>query len=739
MADVAQLGLAVDSSQVKSATAALNQLNAASSSAAKGADQLASSSAKSDTVMRAIAASAKRMNVSTEEMEKRFDAAAAARNKLNAASQTAVKGMTTLSDQTQKVANDNKSLGQQTDKTTGSLNTFATRFTRGLIAGIAIQGVRDLVRSLVDLNAQLAATADISQRVGTTGAKFQGLQTAASYKGVGNDTFNSAMLGFNQQIDLARHGLGDLQTLLRSNGKTVSDTATTFGVVADLVKNAGSEAEKFSILQQAGLPATREFAKLMEQGGASINKQADAAGKLSQQQLDDAKRINDAWNKGWTDFENWGKRAVVNVLTKMGELGTSLAGAYLTPRGQGIVDLKKGGGSQLSQDQANSFYDSVGLGTSTRVVGAGATKPPPTFDPALAKQQIALEQQRLGLLSPLATAEDVVKAKQLEINAAALNNVGISKQQADALKLVTLAQFEMNRVNQQAQIGVFNLDAANKAAQDTLKSWVAQKLLDPNNEKQMAAARTALAKSTQQLGDAAKVAATPFEGLQRLINEGQNLKTVFDQTAVSALNGVDSALLDITTGTVSAADGFKNLSNAVIRAIEDMIIKITIITPLATALKAALGGLGGLGSGLMGGGSPTGYGVASANGNVFPANDNGISRWSNQVVSKPTMFAFANGVGLMGEAGAEAIMPLRRGPDGKLGVRAAGAGGGTPNIIINNQTNTPVQQSGVRQNANGDFEVTLTNAVTGVLTADAAKNGPISKAFAARQAGFGGR
>lgn len=50
---------------------------------------------------------------------------------------------------------------------------------------------------------------------------------------------------------------------------------------------------------------------------------------------------------------------------------------------------------------------------------------------------------------------------------------------------------------------------------------------------------------------------------------------------------------------------------------------------------------------------------------------------SGGVVSEPTYFAHAGGTGLMGEAGAEAILPLRRGPDGALGVAAASGGGTT--------------------------------------------------------------
>jgi len=51
------------------------------------------------------------------------------------------------------------------------------------------------------------------------------------------------------------------------------------------------------------------------------------------------------------------------------------------------------------------------------------------------------------------------------------------------------------------------------------------------------------------------------------------------------------------------------------------------------------------------------------------------------VVSGPTTFPMRGGTGLMGEAGPEAIMPLARGADGKLGVR--GGGGQAVNVTMN--------------------------------------------------------
>lgn len=85
----------------------------------------------------------------------------------------------------------------------------------------------------------------------------------------------------------------------------------------------------------------------------------------------------------------------------------------------------------------------------------------------------------------------------------------------------------------------------------------------------------------------------------------------------------------------------------------------------------------------------------SANGNVFSGP--GIAAYENQIVSKPTRF-YANGGNVMGEAGPEAIMPLTRGPGGKLGVQASGGSGGVvvnQTITVNNngqtQSNTQTQ------------------------------------------------
>ena len=94
------------------------------------------------------------------------------------------------------------------------------------------------------------------------------------------------------------------------------------------------------------------------------------------------------------------------------------------------------------------------------------------------------------------------------------------------------------------------------------------------------------------------------------------------------------------------------------------------------ALSAALRPLGNLAGNLLGGLFSNARGNVVAGGRITPFANGGI-------VNSPLLFPLRGGTGLMGEAGPEAIMPLSRGRDGKLGVRMAGGGG---NVTINIST-----------------------------------------------------
>ncbi|MBE1284721.1 MAG: phage tail tape measure protein [Rhodobacteraceae bacterium] len=122
-------------------------------------------------------------------------------------------------------------------------------------------------------------------------------------------------------------------------------------------------------------------------------------------------------------------------------------------------------------------------------------------------------------------------------------------------------------------------------------------------------------------------------------------------------------------------DGLK-LSDAL-----ETVARSMIQTTYSAALKPVTDHVGGtLASGvtsLVEGLLPFANGGSFSQGRVVPFANGGI-------VSSPVAFPMRGGMGLMGEAGPEAIMPLARGADGKLGVRAQS--GGAVNVVMNIST-----------------------------------------------------
>lgn len=159
------------------------------------------------------------------------------------------------------------------------------------------------------------------------------------------------------------------------------------------------------------------------------------------------------------------------------------------------------------------------------------------------------------------------------------------------------------------------------------------------------------------------------EGLQQYYKSLADFGGQVAGAVQGAFQGLEDQLTSfVTTGKANFAD----LANSIIADIARIAIRQAIIKPLV-------------------GGVMDIFNIkTSAMGNVFA--QNGIQKFARGgIVDRPTLFSFAKGTGLMGEAGPEAIMPLRRGRDGRLGVEAANGGGGVSVVVNVDAQGTSVQ------------------------------------------------
>lgn len=173
--------------------------------------------------------------------------------------------------------------------------------------------------------------------------------------------------------------------------------------------------------------------------------------------------------------------------------------------------------------------------------------------------------------------------------------------------------------------------------------------------------------------------------LERALGGASAMAEVFNQELSAMRESLTFTGREVSTlsnafgrGLRSAFDGVVfdglRLSDAlrqVARSMADSVYNVA-MKPVQQAVGGAVAnGVNGLVSGIF----PFADGGAFSQGRVMPFAKGGV-------VSSPTAFAMRGATGLMGEAGPEAIMPLTRGADGRLGVAAQGRGRAV-NVVMN--------------------------------------------------------
>ncbi|HGB8253737.1 TPA: phage tail tape measure protein, partial [Salmonella enterica subsp. enterica serovar Enteritidis] len=272
-----------------------------------------------------------------------------------------------------------------------------------------------------------------------------------------------------------------------------------------------------------------------------------------------------------------------------------------------------------------------------------------------------LKKKTLTLTSQLADEESRVRQQ----HAMALATMGMGDQQRGRYE-------ERLKIQQhyQEQLEQLKRDSKAKGTYGSDEYRQAEQALKGSLDRRLAEWADYNAKVDAAQGDWTQGAS---RALDNFLTQGSNVAGMTENVFTNAFNGMADGIANFAlTGKMD----FRSFTVSILSDLAKMEARI--------AASKILGGLFQWGMSLFGGGWDSGalhdgtHGIPmppklNALGGVYTSSE--LSRYSGSIVNRPTFFAFAKGAGVMGEAGPEAILPLRRGADGKLGVVAAGSGG----------------------------------------------------------------
>ena len=236
------------------------------------------------------------------------------------------------------------------------------------------------------------------------------------------------------------------------------------------------------------------------------------------------------------------------------------------------------------------------------------------------------------------------------------------------------------RMQLKDQIGLLSPEERVKAAQESFKSQfkgatdedldLIRQAFNPTDFERMQQAIRSLKKELEDLVNPANM----------IIKSADAIGDAFTDSFMSVITGSATAKEALASFFKNVGKFFLDMAGQIIQKM----ITMFILNQVLRVLPFGPGGFGGMDTSISGGINklnPSNF-VAGPFSSFGRAKDgayfsNGIARFARGgIVNSPTLFPYADGgtgrFGLMGEAGPEAILPLQRGPEGKLGVQASG-------------------------------------------------------------------
>ena len=615
-----------------------------------------------------------------------------------------------------------------------AMKAFGAGLAGAFSVGAIVSGITSLVQSLGDLG-------EAAESIGLTTRQLQEFQAIGEQSGVSAEKMQVAFQRLSTVID-DFSGAGSKTTdLLKRLGvdlKGVSN-ADAFNKLADLFQKLPDGASKTALAMELFGKSGAALIPILNQGSAALEKNREALRKLGiiidDKVLDSADKLADSWSV----ISRTAKAALANALEPMITSLANLAQSYNDARAAGLNFLQSIGGAyktmtdeQLQAEAADLEYqlknNALGRERKTQVLeyirllqeqrrakadaNREDSKKPPAGDPVAAAraEQAAAEARAKAADAARRGREASERAAETERKAIANLKIeydNLLEPMTNVQKLsaqVALKLIDEKDATYQLQLSIAKLkdemNAAKEARDRYLATFNYEEQVRRETQDADAARRAAesaeFARFKEQFGneriaamqrvndqidqlnrymmegkltaeeyfDALENIQKGWPSMEKNIEEMKSFKESMRELAVSGIQGLTDAFFE-------AEKGFKNFAKSFLTQIAKMIAQQLLLRSLAGTKFGDFLGI-----------------KLNAKGNAF----GGATGLPWGVYDRPTFFdmpgsgpltKFAKG-GVLGEAGPEAILPLRRGAGGRLGVEAQAP-------VVNIYNNAPVQ------------------------------------------------
>jgi lambda family phage tail tape measure protein len=582
---------------------------------------------------------------------------------------------------------------------------------------------------------------DMSKRTGVAVKDLASFQMIAEQSGTSLESVGKSIQKLSLSVGQAQNGNKEMAESLKRLGINATDPKERLYQLADAVKNNGTETKTLADIQKVlgksyadNLPLLSEGADALRKSAAASETFAESMAKLAP----DADKFNDNLAEMKMNAAGTAGAILGQLVPAMNEIyeriklvkdligagglfntlvttaGTSDIGVVMSrirkeiELTQGAIDNKNARGldSSAFEQKLKGLNAQLQVLINNRVALLNAppkSAPHGTGTLDLSSVSKARGGSKSDPLAGLLASTDIGKLKEFDKQVALLNQrFNYGKKDADlyAQAMTKLVESTFSNNFKQAADDAKEFDETQRLVADHLKetndalyeqsqAWTeAGKSLEDDMRTPLENANIEFAR-LQELLDRGVISWETYSRAIFKVSESLEDSTKkldeMDSFAKTAAKNIQNSFADFLFNPFE--NGLKGMAQSFGQMIQKMIAD-AVAADLARRLFGGLSDSGKTGgSGLLGGALDWLGGMLfpSANGNVFASG--GISDYSGSVVNRPTLFPFASGIGLMGEAGAEAILPLKRGRDGKLGV-ASGGGGHTINVYVNG-TNAP--------------------------------------------------